>query len=385
MLLDTTNWLNVHIKKVEFSPQIIGDNYQPLGVRWARRNIDSKISNRRSHQIISFYDRHGVQTMLLGGWCSRRGARLNDVYVLSDISSPFKSVRVSSEWSPRCNFRALCDVNGSHVYVVGGDDGSLKSDVWLSVDRCRSFQLQTLKAGWSDRLDSACVLVDSETLVVCGGRSSDGALCRDVWCSVDSGITWKNVNSMAPWKGRAGAGVLCINSTLILVGGVGEVGAFDDVWSSSDLGVTWTLVCVKAPWKSRAFFGLIQDPVSSELLIFGGANSDGAPLADTWASLNMGANWICRPPLPTEDVISPNCIVDTNGKIVLMEATTQRRFYESFSELKYIKQDCRFLLLLGQRLKVPNEIWVGRILPFAVDTRQLWNRKASEWKKLNSN
>lgn len=227
-----SNWLDRQCKSIEFSPKLVGDNYQPLGTRWSKRNVECGVNDRTSHQVVSFYDRHGVRAFFLGGWCMRRKVRLNDVLAFTDIDSPCKRFRGACEWSPRRNFSALCDFSGSHIYVIGGDDGGIRSDVWLSRDSCRSFVMQTAAAGWSERIDFTTVAVDACTLIVCGGRdtlSLGRPVFRDVWISQNKGTDWTVCCVKAPWKGRASASMLYINGTILLAGGVGEVCAFDDI------------------------------------------------------------------------------------------------------------------------------------------------------------
>lgn len=382
-----STWLDSLAKEREYWPKVVGDNYQPLGVAWSRKRGDPMLIHRAMHQFVSFHDKHGIQILLLGGWCSKRKTRLNDVLLNSGFGTMFKRIRSTCEWSPRCSFAAVAGHTGDCVYVIGGDDGQVQSDVWLSRDKCRTFSLKTAKAGWSDRTEFALALIDAQTLVVCGGRSSSsmGHVFNDVWLSIDSGCSWREVCSRAPWTRRASASLLAVNGLLLMAGGIGAVAAFDDVWSSSDLGATWSLVSIKnCPWKARRSFAFVQDHISDEILIFGGANSDGGPLCDSWASIDLGVTWIPRSPLPTESTIAPSCIVDADGRLVLVESSNQQFAYESVSDLRYVRKDCAFLLLVGLRLEkiVPRELWVGRILPFAIDTRQLWKRNRSEWEKL---
>ena len=379
------NWLQTLSSKRQFCPRVIGSDYQPLALTWDARKLDSPILQRSMHQLVSF-TKHGVIYILLaGGWCSRRDSRRSDIFESTERVADFKLVRNSCEWSARTQFAFLASVDGRSIYVLGGDDGSICSDIWLSRDHGRTFHLQCESAPWKGRIDFTSALVGT-ALVVCGGRiparSDSGVFLNDVWTSQDEGRTWACISPSSPWKKRAGAAMVHVDGKLILAGGIGESSGMDDVWMSEDTGATWKRISsTQTPWKGRMSFNLMSDPVSKELLILGGTSADGQPLTDSWASVDGGRTWMPRKPLPHNT--APSFAVSTDHRRMLLVGSKGRA--ESISELKFLKRDCLTVLMLGDRLghSLPRDTWIGNILPFVVDTRLLWDRKSVQWKRLH--
>ena len=380
------NWLNQLSKKVAYAPRVVGSDYQPLALTWKTQTIESSLCDRRMHQCISS-ERHGeTRVTVAGGWCLRRSVRCNDIHERTSSSLAFKSINRSAEWSPRHSFSFLSTSDGRLLYVIGGDDGGICSDVWLSTDGARSFKRQCDDAPWRGRIDFSAAIVD-DILVVCGGRIPHrGGLdefLNDVWVSRDRGQSWVVVCEAAPWKRRACSAMIVVDNLLLMAGGQGDISAMDDVWVSKDLGVSWKNASSKRiPWNPRKSPNLVLDPVSKEVLLIGGLGADNAALTDSWASIDSGCSWIPRNHIP-ESVLPHATVTTTNsGSVFVLGAKAES---ESVSDLRFVKKDCLFLLLVGTRIEhfLPKDLWIGKILPYAVDTRQLWDRESVAWKKIH--
>jgi hypothetical protein len=132
---------------------------------------------------------------------------------------------------------------------------------------------------------------------------------------------------------------------------------------------------------------MVQDPLSHEIVMFGGADHTGHPLSDSWASVDGGKSWVSRSRLPLDASPQIVPIVGNNGTLSIFSMGSHDSSTKSFlseSDLKFIRRDCVFLLMLGKRLEkdIPREIWAGKVLPMAIDIRSLWTRESSEWSKL---
>lgn len=381
------NWLASLSTRLQFAPKVIGSDYQPLALEWITKKCEDPLGGRDANQYVSF-PRNGEKCMIvMGGWCPRRDSRRNDIYESAGLVRSLKLVTDSAEWSRRCDFSAISSQDGKHIYVIGGDDGSIKADVWLSRDYARTFQLQVLEAPWKGRVEFCTTLSQAGEILICGGRipvrSGPGTYLNDIWLSTDKGVTWNCICDSAPWKKRAGAGLICLDDRIILLGGTNETFALDDVWSSSDSGRTWTRVNSQpTPWRGRRNLKLVSDTVSNELLMLGGTDADGIQLTDSWASVDFGKTWMPRKHLPSAVSQAPAVATD-GGKLVIVGSNTRA---ESVSDLRYIMRDCLFLLSLGRRLEdeIPRHTWISTIIPFTVDTRLLWDRRDVPWKKVTA-
>lgn len=376
------NWLDSLTERLRYKPKVVGADFQPLATSWETKALSSISSNRSGHGSIHFTHSGTSHVILAGGQCGSRGVLRNDVVCLT---SGMDAGCESAPWSPRENFSFLSSSAGEFVYVLGGDDGELRSDVWLSRDIGKSFRCQCSSAPWGGRVDFAATLVGDDSIVIVGGRIPErpglGRFLNDVWLSSDRGKIWVSVSENADWKPRAYSSLIYSQGTLLLIGGLTEVSVMDDVWASKDMGKTWELISLKCtPWKARRSCSLVANSLSNEILMFGGTGADGVVLSDSWATIDGGSTWHPRRPIPTVKTSSPTVSFCDSGVFALANGQT---VHKSFTDLRFVAKDCRVLLMLGKRLepKISKDIWIGHILPYAVDTRGLWERKDIPLKK----
>lgn len=379
-------WLDCHRRHLEYKPLAVGMNFQPLALSWTRTSAFRQFKRRQAHGFVQFRSHGMSRALIAGGICSSRGALLSDIVELDKSKyDHWKIVCPSAPWTPRQGFGFVASPDGRFVYVVGGDDGSVRSDTWLSRNFGRSFVQQSATAPWDGRVGFSCVLA-GEVLIVVGGRAPTragiGDLMNDVWSSRDRGQSWNLVRKNAPWKPRANASLAFTNGKLVLLGGITEVSALDDVWESLDLGATWIQLSVKStPWKPRHSCSLLSNDDSGEILIIGGIDGDGASLCDSWSSHDAGQTWFPRQPLPqSADIYSPIVSVWDQDTLHILGPGGN---LESLSDQRFIARDCRIVLMLGMRMQsaIPMDVWMSSVLPFTVDTRALWNRKSVPWRK----
>lgn len=383
-------WLDSLRKRYEFQPSVLGSNYQPLGLSWTRKSMYPSVKRKQGYGFVQF-KRNGVcNTLVAGGLSSTSGRLLSDVVELErTMQDSWKTVCPSAQWTPRQGFGFHASPDGRFIYVIGGDDGSVISDVWLSRDFGRSFVQQSARAPWDGRLGFSSILA-GDVLIVLGGRiparSGLGDPLNDVWVSRDRGQSWTHSLENAPWKPRANASLAFTNGKLVLLGGITEVSALDDVWESRDFGESWIRLSIKAtPWKPRHSCFLMSHDDTGEILIVGGIADDGSALSDAWASHDGGLTWHPRRSLPqSAETSSPVVSVCDRGTLKLLGSGGE---IESLSDQRFIMRDCRILLMLGMRVQtqIPMDVWMSTVLPFTVDTRALWYRKCVPWRKFMNN
>jgi hypothetical protein len=142
---------------------------------------------------------------------------------------------------------------GTTLYLIGGNSGGLRNDVWASTDGAVWQNiLPSQNPGptqFSRRMDFGAQTFNG-ALWVMGGW--DGVSRNDVWNSTD-GITWNQVLANGPsgpthYEGRWGHATVVHNNLLWILGGASGPPAppptsfaYADVWNSPD-GITWTKV-----------------------------------------------------------------------------------------------------------------------------------------------
>lgn len=260
--------------------------------------------------------------------------------VLDFESYTWEEEAAGARWDPRAGLRALELDN--RFYVMGGrtprppmgdipipGDSDLWSDVWVSEDQGRSWELILASDGanhWSPRAYFQAV-TNNGWLYLLGGQNynvvelpfcaglppeicppfaSVSDFFNDVWRSRD-GVNWEQMTATAPWAARAGLSAAVLNGEIYVLAGsqnddTAIIGGpptriyFNDVWKSSD-GASWEQVTTSAPWERRA--GAVVVVKDDYLYLLGGEDGfvceplpDCEPpyFNDVWRSAD-GANW----------------------------------------------------------------------------------------------
>jgi len=187
----------------------------------------------------------------------------------------------SAQWSARIHHTSV--VFNNNMWVLGGDDGTRRNDVWYSSDGV-SWSRATNSAGWMAREQHTSVVFDSMMWVI-GGYGLTGGRRHDVWYSSD-GVTWTQATAAASWTNRSYHTSVVFDNKMWVLGGITtSAGLKNDVWYSSD-GITWTEAVTNASWSPRQqHTSLVYD---NKMWVLGG--DDGNRRNDVWYSTD-GITW----------------------------------------------------------------------------------------------
>ncbi|MDH3343358.1 MAG: hypothetical protein OEM07_06520, partial [Gammaproteobacteria bacterium] len=102
------------------------------GVNWVQQTASAAFSARKFHQVITFNDGSGDKIWLIGG---DDGMLRNDVWSSSDGINWTQETEKTA-FSGRFSHQVVSfnDGSGDKLWLIGGDDISLKNDVWSSSD-----------------------------------------------------------------------------------------------------------------------------------------------------------------------------------------------------------------------------------------------------------
>ncbi|HAR62116.1 MAG: hypothetical protein DKM50_08185 [Candidatus Margulisiibacteriota bacterium] len=241
------------------------------GQGWTRAVETAAWTARDGHNSMVYDNKIWV----LGG---NDGSPKNDVWSSGDGSHWTKKVE-NAAWTARTGQSSIVFQN--KLWLMGGNDGVLKNDVWYSSDEGMSWHMATANAEWSPRSGLATVVTDNKILVIGG---NDGAYKNDVWSSLD-GITWVKKVENAAWTGREGHKCVFFNNKIWLTGGNNSFGNAGDIWYTAD-GIEWKSVNAINSWAGRYLHtSLVYD---SKLWVLGGTN--GTKKNDVWYSED-GTTW----------------------------------------------------------------------------------------------
>jgi len=118
------------------------------------------------------------------------------------------------------------------MWLLGGNDGSGKNDVWYSSDGANWTQA-TSSAAWSARWAHTAVVFDNKMWVL--GGTSGGSSKHDVWYSSD-GTSWTQGTAAAEWTARWGHTSVVLDNKIWVLGG-NDGSNKNDVWYSDGVAV----------------------------------------------------------------------------------------------------------------------------------------------------
>jgi hypothetical protein len=215
---------------------------------------------------------------------------------------------IERRWTPRY-YHSCVVLSDDSIILLGGYDGNLKNDVWVSVNQGISWRILTTSAGWSARIQHSSVVMSDGSIVLMGGYDSSGYK-NDVWRSTDGGSTWTQQTASASWSARSQHGsVVMSDGGIILTAGLSGAGWLNDTWRSIDKGVTWTQMSSTAGWTGRNSFGFVLQ--YGYVLVIAGGNSspDYNYLNDVWASADSGGTWTRLTPAAGWGIRTAMCCV----------------------------------------------------------------------------
>jgi len=218
------------------------------GVTWIEETGNAAFSARQAHQVVTYNDGSGDKLWLIGGddGTSTLPGN-NDVWSSSDGSTWIEET-TSATFSPRIDHQVVSFNNGSgdKLWLIGGFEIdafmalTLTNDVWSTSDGVNWVE-ETSGAEFSARNEHQIVRFNNgsgDKLWLIGGN--DGITKNDIWSSSD-GVHWTEETTSASFSGRYDHRVVRFNNgdgdKLWLIGGYfGEYK--NDIWFTSN-GVDW--------------------------------------------------------------------------------------------------------------------------------------------------
>jgi hypothetical protein len=143
----------------------------------------------------------------------------------------------------------------------------------------------------------ACMVLDTNTgkAILFGGTDMH-KWYDETWSYDPAANAWTNLKPAGEVpKGRNDAGMVYdpTSGKIILFGGVdGDFNCLDDTWSYDPAANTWTKLAATGSAPSpRSGLGMAYDPHSKTIVLFGGIDSQFVCYNDTWAFDAAGGTW----------------------------------------------------------------------------------------------
>ena len=236
------------------------------------------------------------QLWIFGGWFNSYEAPPRDVWSSADGRS-WSQVTQAAPWIHSDLPMTLTFQD--RMWLMGGwfngrlPGHSATNSVWSSTNGM-DWRRDAVHANWTPRLAAASVVFKGRMWILGGTENyyfgDAGSLKNDVWSSID-GQRWELATDAAAWKPRAYHQAVVLNGRMYVMGGgnyVPEYEAFNDVWSSDD-GVNWRQETAAAPWHSRLWFSAVT--YRDHIWVLGGwSNKPSTNWGDAWFSKD-GRTW----------------------------------------------------------------------------------------------
>jgi len=222
----------------------------------------------------------GATLNVIGGGSTSADISIMDV---GGVGESWTQATDTAQWGNRDDHTSV--IYDNKIWVMGGDTGSLRNDVWYSTDGV-NWATATDNAQWQNRGRHASVVYDNKMWVM-GGFKAVGERHHDVWYSTD-GATWTTTTDAAPWSARQWLRAVVYDNKMWVIGGTDNSSVrLNDVWYSTD-GVNWATATDNAQWSGRpAHTSVVYD---GKIWVMGGNNGPGTVANDVWYSTD-GATW----------------------------------------------------------------------------------------------
>ena len=247
------------------------------------------------------YDSPRDRLIVFGG--QAKTTRSNEAWALSLAEPPAWTLLAPTGTPPtgRTGHSAIYDPPRQRMIVFGGNDGSVRNEVWsLTLSGTPAWsQLSPSGLGppVARELHSAVYLSSGQAMLIFGGRNSAGTPRNDTWAlSLSGTVAWGTPSGLIGPATRYGhSAVMDPDGTRMLVyGGTGAAGTpLGDVQSLHfSPSYAWAEITPsQPPPAARTRHASVADPGTGTMVLIGGTGASGAALGDVWAMRFVSPSW----------------------------------------------------------------------------------------------
>ena len=279
-----------------------GDYWQASGVigsaaiNWSQVATGGGPGKRFGHS--GLYDTSTNRMMIFGGANGFPAVCKNDFWVLKNANNASASPKwvsvtpLGSAPAARMRHDAVYDPNTNSIILFGGYDcnSTYFNDVWVlsnanDVSGTPSWtQLAPSGSPPQARESSVAVYDSTDNILIVFGGDAGSSFFGDVWVLSNANGTggtpaWTQLNPGSGPAARSGhvATYDAVNNIMTIEGGYNGSILLSDTWTLSGangIGTpAWTQLVTSTSGPVRRFHSAFYDPVSNEMVVFGGATS----------------------------------------------------------------------------------------------------------------
>jgi TIR domain/Galactose oxidase, central domain len=162
-------------------------------------------------------------------------------------------------------------------------------------------------------------------VIMFGGLNEAGAALDDTWAYDPRASVWTELTPLGKVPPARSGHALAydpVTHRLIMFGGFGDAGVpLNDTWAYDPEANAWTeLTPLGTAPPTRSAHAMVYDPATHRLIMFGGFGDAGAPLNDTWACDPKASAWTELKPIGISPSARSACAMDydqTSGLVII--------------------------------------------------------------------
>ena len=204
---------------------------------------------------------------------------------------------------PRNEAMMAYDAGTNQVVLFGGEgNNGPMNDTWIWNG---ASWMEAATTGPSPRTTATMAYDASSGLVVLfGGSTENDPVLGDTWVWNGTTSTWTQLSPIASPPARANAMMAYDAATgqIVLFGGDVNSTQLGDTWTFN--GTTWTQLSPAKSPSARSDAMMAYDAATGQVVLFGGLNSRFGPLNDTWTFNGTTSTWTQQTPATSPSVVS---------------------------------------------------------------------------------
>jgi N-acetylneuraminic acid mutarotase len=258
--------------------------YDPFSNAWTDLAPSGDLPAPRAlHQMV--YDPVGGKVILFGG--TSDAGRWDDTWAYDPAANTWTDLGVGGP-AARSAHAMVFDTTLGVAILFGGNEGDTRFDDTWAYDPAANTWTDLDPAGSVPSARSALAMAYEpveDRVILFGGY--DGEFLNDTWAYDPTTNTWTDLDPIGDVPvPRANHRMVYdeMDGRVLLFGGYDGTTELYDVWAYSLATNTWADLDPIGPPPAREEHGMVYDPVSEAVLVFGGLDSPAdRDLDDTWA------------------------------------------------------------------------------------------------------
>ncbi len=247
---------------------------------WRQAEPAAGLPSARCYQAL-VYDPTTRRVLMFGGFDGTNA--LAETWAYDPTGNAWTDLKPASEKQPTAAAQMPGSFDPATSKVITFDGTSWGYDVTANTWNALGPKGDKLKPA---RVGPCMALDVNSGMVILFGGTDRNKCYNETWSYDPAANTWTNLKPAGEVPtGRSDAGMVYEpnSGTMVLFGGVdGDFNCLEDTWSYDPASNVWTKITTAATPSARSGHGMAYDRHSKKIILFGGIDSQLTCYADTW-------------------------------------------------------------------------------------------------------